>query len=715
MDSTHVITALRRRRFAILAAVLGCTALTAFGASQMKREYLASATLMPQEQALGTITELATPADVAQEKDDLTARHDRLKTVSTILTSPAVLGSVIREQQIPTSPTLLREQIEVKEITSQVVRVSVKDQDPQRAGNVVNAIVDTFTRFYTDLRSREVRKQIETLTRERDTADRELRAAGARLAGFKRSGNISSLPDQLRVGLERAGETEEERNKAEARLREVTAQVASVDAALRRTPPTREVRESATQNRLVERLQLEVSELKGDLARELGVHTEEHANVKRLREQLEQAEGRLNTASARLHTSVRVVPNPDREVLSNRLRDLTGERDGLQARVASLNADLSNTRSRMSAYSGKDVDLSLLTQQYTLAEQRLTAVTSRLGQIRNVSDLMTNGQPIAIVDRAGPENPPFDLSQGRTLRLTMLAFILSLGLCVALAVALEMSDHRIRSVDDAEALTHLPVVSVVPQLAGRCSSSSLCMAAENDPAGHLAESYHFLANHILRQTLRRENTVLMGATARPGQGATTALSNLAIALARAGRQVVLVEADLRRPFLHEVFHREPRPGLTDVLRGTVKVEDTLAPTQVDNLRLMAAGGMVTDPWSLLWQPEMAQVIERLRGAADYVIINVPSATVFADAMCIAPHVDGAVMVMRTAEASNGAEQKVREWLDEVEVPVMGVVLNGVPSKDMESADFHRSYTARRAEPTIPALRAPAGPPVRRSA
>jgi capsular exopolysaccharide synthesis family protein len=256
---------------------------------------------------------------------------------------------------------------------------------------------------------------------------------------------------------------------------------------------------------------------------------------------------------------------------------------------------------------------------------------------------------------------------------------------------------------------------VVPRLPGRTSAGTLCLTTEHDPSSHLAEAYHFLANHILRQTFRRESTVLMGATARPGQGATTALTNLAVALARAGRHVILIEADLRRPFLHQVFEVEPKPGLTDALQGRVSIREALSATHVENLRLLSAGSTPGDPWSLLWKPELGMVVQELREMADYVIFNVPSATVFADAMCVAPHVDGAVLVMRSSEMPSGAELKVREWLEEVEVPVMGVVLNGVPSREMETFDFHRAYTARPAHDAAPALTAPAGAPVRRAA
>ena len=713
MDYARIMTALRRRRWLILCAVLACTALTAFGASRMQREYLATATLMPQEQALGTISELARPAGAEAERDELDGRQDRLKTVATVLTSPEVLGTVIQQLKLKTSPALLQEDIDVKEVTSQVLRISVKNSNPNLAAATVNGIVESFTRFYADLRSREARKQLDMASKEKREADLELASAGRALEGFKRSSNISSLEEQTKTALENTRQIEATRNTAEAQLREVSAQVAHARSVLSRTPQIKEIKESSTQTQLLEKLRLDVAALRSDLDKELSVHTNEHPNVQRLKEQLAEAEKRLDNESSRMHTSVRVVANPEREQMELRLKELENQRDGLMARVGSLNADQSRLQAQVSRYSGADVQLNLLTQRYTLAQQRQNAADARLGQYRSVAAMLSGGSPIAVVDRAGAHNPPYDLSQGRTLRLTLLAFIMSLAVCIALAIGLELADRRVRTVADVEALMELPVVSVVPRL--RASAGTLCLTSENDPASHLAESYHFLANHILRQTFRRENTVLMGATARPGQGATTALSNLAIGLARAGRQVVLVEADLRRPFLHEVFETDPKPGLTDALQGRVSVQEALSPTHIENLRLMTGGSTVVDPWSLLWKPSMGQLVQELRDVADYVIFNVPSATVFADAMCVAPHVDGAVLVMRTSEMPSGAEQKVREWLEEVEVPVMGVVLNGMPAREMDSTEFHRSYTARRADHPAPALAPPTAAPVRRAA
>jgi polysaccharide biosynthesis transport protein len=714
MDYTRVMTALRRRRWLILAAVAGCTVATFFGSTRMKHEYLAEATLMPQEEALTPFRDLTAPPDVGLEKAPLDERQDQIKTVSLLLMSPSVLVPVIDNLKLHTTPAELQDRISVASRTSRLVKVSLRDEDPSRAAATVNAIVSTFVTFHQDLRTREAKKQMALLEREQQAAEKELRLAKERLEAYKKQHQLTSITDQTQETLTRSGQIEHDRNAAEARLRDVSAQYETVAAALGRTPATRTVTEQSTNTALLDRLRMDVATLKSALDKELTVHTEEHANVIRLRKELAEAERRLETESGKLQVTTRVIPNPDREALELRLRELRNERNGLMARLGSLNANHSEAQARLARLQGVDVELNYRQQRYTLAEQRLTTIAQRLVQVRSAGVVSDGEPPIAIVDQAGPQNPPFDLSQGRTVRLTALAFVLSLGVCIVLAVALEMGDRRVKTVADVESLMQLPVVSVVPQLTGPSNAGNLCLTAETNPAGHLAESYHFLANHILRQTMRRESTVLMGATARPGQGATTALSNLSIALARAGRQVVLVEADLRRPFLDRVFEAPAKPGLTDVLQERAGVQQALVPTNIKNLRLLPAGTTVEDPWSLLWQPHMSVVVQALRDEADYVIFNVPSATVFADALCVAPHVDGAIMVLRTSEMPNGAENQVRIWLEELDVPVMGVVLNGVPAREMETTEFHRSYTARRGDSPLPVLTAPAAPPVRSS-
>src|SRR4051794_4883500 len=107
MDSARVMTALRNRRWMILAAVAGWTTAVAVNTSRMKREYQASATLMPQEVALEPLHRMQQSADVRDEGDDPVVSEDRMKTVAAVVTSPTVLGQVITDLRLPTTTTLL--------------------------------------------------------------------------------------------------------------------------------------------------------------------------------------------------------------------------------------------------------------------------------------------------------------------------------------------------------------------------------------------------------------------------------------------------------------------------------------------------------------------------------------------------------------------------------------------------------------------------------
>jgi len=206
-----------------------------------------------------------------------------------------------------------------------------------------------------------------------------------------------------------------------------------------------------------------------------------------------------------------------------------------------------------------------------------------------------------------------------------------------------------------------------------------------------AESYHFLATEVLLDSCSDGAKSIMVATAKPNQGGTSTLCNLAITLAQAGRRVVLIDGDLRRPSLHKLFRVPNDLGLADVLRDDATIVACMKTTPVDNLALMTAGSNIDNPWALLKSPRLEMLVGELKQVADFVLVDVPSAIVFADAATVASIVDSILVVVRANESPRGSEFQVKSLLNKANANILGVVLNDVPAEEVDSCHYYAHY------------------------
>ena len=174
---------------------------------------------------------------------------------------------------------------------------------------------------------------------------------------------------------------------------------------------------------------------------------------------------------------------------------------------------------------------------------------------------------------------------------------------------------------------------------------------------------------------------IMVVSAIAGEGKTTTAANLAVSLADANKRVILVSADLRKPRIHRFFDLENSVGLSNVLAGEVKPWEALQDPRVDNLRVMASGGIPARPSELLQSEQMGELIVELREVADFVILDTAPILLVSDALSLAPLVDGVLYVADSEATTRGAVSHAREQLEQVGAPILGAALNNFdPSK-----------------------------------
>lgn len=196
-----------------------------------------------------------------------------------------------------------------------------------------------------------------------------------------------------------------------------------------------------------------------------------------------------------------------------------------------------------------------------------------------------------------------------------------------------------------------------------------------DSKSMISEQYRTLRTNLEYTSLGTNLQRLLVTSTSAGEGKSTTASNLAVVYAQLGKSVLLVDCDMRRPTVHQIFRLDMRNGLSNVLAKKISVELAIQPTQMERLFVMTAGGIPPNPSELLAAPAFKDMLNEVSAKFDMVILDAPPVMQVADSRVIAPEVDGTLLVV-SCEASNRDEVvKARDQLVMTGTKILGLVLN----------------------------------------
>jgi capsular exopolysaccharide synthesis family protein len=200
-----------------------------------------------------------------------------------------------------------------------------------------------------------------------------------------------------------------------------------------------------------------------------------------------------------------------------------------------------------------------------------------------------------------------------------------------------------------------------------------------DPRSLAAEAYRTLRTNLTFAALDAPLKTLVATTVAPDNEKARVLANLAVAMAQGEQRTILVEADLRRPTLHEIFGVASEPGLTTMIVNEAALSDPpLKETGVPNLRLLPSGPLPPNPADLLGSQKMEQAIAALKSRADIVIFDAPPVVSVTDAVVLGTKVDGVLLVASAGRTRREHAQRAKELLERVHIRIVGTVLNNAP-------------------------------------
>jgi capsular exopolysaccharide synthesis family protein len=362
--------------------------------------------------------------------------------------------------------------------------------------------------------------------------------------------------------------------------------------------------------------------------------------------------------------------------------------DELSGQIDQIRAPLDEVERRLAEAPGNSA---LLTQRNALAESLSPQLTplesqrafyqSQLEELDFVADVESAGAAQVITSAEPPTSPV----SPNPVRDGAVALVLGAVLGVGVAFLVDTLDERVRTASDLERVAgHLPTLALIPE-SPRGGEGSF-VAARDDARSPVAEAFRTLRTAVKFASIDQPISVIQVTSATSGEGKTTTVANLAVALAQGGDRVAVVCCDLRRPRLHERMGVSQVPGLTDVLLGEVTLDEAVRRYDT-NVFILPAGSLPPNPSELLSSQKATAVIRALVEKVDLVVIDCTPVLPVSDALVVSRMSDATIVVADARSTDRKALRRTLQMLGQVNAPTVGLVLNGLP----EGGDYGYGY------------------------
>jgi capsular exopolysaccharide synthesis family protein len=344
--------------------------------------------------------------------------------------------------------------------------------------------------------------------------------------------------------------------------------------------------------------------------------------------------------------------------------------DTIRAQITTLDGEIADLNTQIAASTDP-------VEQQTLTEERNSKDTARLASqnlLATVATLSTD--PGQVVE--GALRPTSPVSPKHKMDLA-LGLLLGLIAGVVLASLRDQARDRIQGPPLVARSLDAPILGSIPRT-HRLLVGTAHLASVDEPHGQAAEAYRTLRTNLLAVCRESKAKTILITSARQGEGKTSTAANLAVALAQAGRSVVLISADLRNPRVHAVFGIGNDQGLGQVLDGTLPLDEAIVETDLAELRILPSGPVdaVDEPVELLQSDRMGEVLQECC-RSDFVIVDGPPIFPVADSLVLADLVDGVLFVTDAQSSTQASVAQSRRQIHQVGGRILGGILNRVPT------------------------------------
>ncbi len=656
-----------------------------------KKTYQAEGKLVFKKSATG-IGELG---EQASTLEPIISDQTPLSTQIEILESEPVIQQVIDRQKLtdgegdPLKPEDFRKKLSTEIVGgTDVVEVGYKHPNPKTATEIVNSLMDLYIQTQIRGNQSEPAAAREFIDRELPTVETKVRDAEAEISAFRTENNIIDLAEEKKGLVATIGELNQQITTTGSELQGMQAQAAAIQSQLGLN-----LEQAVKANQLgsypeVQSLLDQLAKTESNLAQERQRFSDQHPLVISLNEKKSNLTQQLRgLIAANVGEGVNVSQgllqndNGTKENQLERFISIKIEELNLQRQVASLYQS-------QQAYLQRAKDLPRLEKK----ERELLRNAESAG--KTYETLLNSLQEAQLAENNESGNAniveyasiPEKGSSGRAMLLGM-GLVFGAFLANLSIILLEMQDRSIQSLAEIKKRFPYQTVGITPL---EPPSYQDRIVTRDEPDSFSSEVYRMIQANLKFLTSDKPPKVILITSSVPEEGKSTVAANLAAAISQLGRNVLLVDGDLRRSSQHTLWGVDNTKGLKDI------ITDHLSPISVikepmPKLNLLTSGMVQSNPLVILDSPEMSDLIGRSRKEYDLILIDAPPLAVTADVLTISKLVDGILFVTRPGVVEQESADLAQETLASTRQTILGMVVNGVKPNDFDRYSYHGRY------------------------
>jgi capsular exopolysaccharide synthesis family protein len=608
------------------------------------------------------------------------------------ITTPTVLLGALRDQRVSQQPILKEQDDPVKFLQenlhvsfpndSELMRIAMTTEVPDQAVVIVNAVTDEYMEKVAHRSRYERSDRIQNLVKALRDANSALDESFTKYRQIQETVGVLDAEQataQLRLVHDELRQLSRDQSELKAHISGTQMEIVSAKTELD-WMENNPIPDMTVDNELAKSPQygstfIALFDARNKLRSAQSRYTDPNSpQLKRIQQQVEQLEAEAGQIRAEIGPQIRSQLQGSTEALELVIKSKEAEIENTTKNLADIESNMEELRENIGKLTARSTELERARNDLDVLQENQQSILDVLNRLRIESEAPDR---VTLMDKAR-------VPQGKdeTMKMIVVGFAGFMGFCLAVTgvAFFEFAGRRISTPSDITDGLRLNVVGALPPLSGGFQRR-LRGPSNNGTAimGLLSESVDGVRTMLMHGATVNDTRVVMVTSPSEREGKTTLASQLATSLARAGRRVLIMDADVRRPTQHQLFEQPLTPGLAEVLRDEANLDDVIRPTPANGLWMITAGQCDFDAIQSLAKEGLKEAFASLRPDFDFIVVDAGPVLGMADTLLIGQHSDAALLSVLRDVSQAPKIYEAQRRLASVGVNLLGAVMQGVRS------------------------------------